>query len=512
MMAHLSQEWDLIIIGGGASGLGAAVDAASRGIKTLLLEQSDFAKATSSRSTKLIHGGLRYLKQGNLSLVIEALKERGLLCQNAPHLVSPLGFLVPSYHWWEGPFYGIGLKVYDFLAGRLGLEGSHSMNREEVLLRLPTLESHDLRGGSIYYDGQFDDARLAITLAQTAADHGAVPLNYMRVEKLIKENGLVAGVEATDMESQKRHHFRSKVVINATGVFADQVRKFDNPKATPMVSPSQGVHLILDRSFMPSDIAILIPQTEDGRVLFFVPWHRHLMVGTTDTPMHEASLEPKPLDEEIDYLLKYSGRYLTRKPTRADILSVFAGLRPLVKAGDGENTAALSRDHVIHISESGLITICGGKWTTYRRMAQDLIDKAIVVGNLPPAPCQTEHLHLHGYRKGGKHHIEAWVLYGSDAENLEKLIQQHPDWGHLLHPRLPYLPAEVIWAVREEMALNLEDVLARRTRSLFLDVKATLEMAPRVAALMAKELGHPKSWEEAQLAAFAELAKNYSGA
>ncbi len=509
LLKKIHSSWDIIIIGGGATGLGTAVDAASRGYKTLLLEQSDFAKGTSSRSTKLIHGGLRYLKQGNIALVIEALKERGILCQNAPHLVSHLGFLVPQYHWWEGPFYGIGLKVYDFLAGKLGLEKSHSMTKDEVLLRLPTLESTDLRGGIVYFDGQFDDARLAIAIAQTATEQGGVPLNYMRVEKLLKENNLITGVEALDLETHKRHQFLSKVVINATGVFTDSIRKLDEPKASTTISPSQGIHLVLDRKFWPTDLAILIPQTEDGRVLFFVPWHRHLIVGTTDTPVDDISLEPHPLNEEIDYLLKYAGHYLTRKPTRADILSVFAGLRPLVKVAKHENTATLSRDHVIQISESGLITICGGKWTTYRRMAEDVVNKAILVGHLKEIPCQTQTLRLHGYKKGRKNHIEAWGLYGSDAEHLDALIEQHPDWGHLLHPRLPYSPVEIIWAVRHEMARTLDDVLSRRTRSLLLDVKATLEIAPRVATLMAHELGKSKSWEEEQIRIFTELAKNY---
>jgi glycerol-3-phosphate dehydrogenase len=504
--------WDILIIGGGATGLGALVDASARGYKTLLLEQSDFAKGTSSRSTKLIHGGLRYLKQGRLGLVIEALKERGLLCQNAPHLVSSLGFLIPSYRWWEKPFYGIGLKVYDFLAGKLGLEKSHSITRAETLLRMPTLEPAGLRGAVIYYDGQFDDARLAIALAQTAFDNGGYLLNYCRVEKFLKKDGFLTGVEACDLETGERYELRGKIIINATGVFTDSIRKLDDLAAVSMVTPSQGVHLVLDRSFMPSDLAIIIPETEDGRFIFFVPWHRHLLVGTTDTPIKDVSLEPVAQDLEIDYLLKYSGHYLTRKPKRSDILSVFAGLRPLVKSGGGKasaNTAALARDHVIQCSESNLITICGGKWTTYRRMAEDVVNKAIAVANLPPRHCPTHSLPLHGYRKKGRHHVDSWIMYGSDAEKLDELIQKHPDWGHLLHPRLPYLPVEIVWAVRQEMARTLEDVLSRRTRALLLDARAALEIAPRVAALMAKELGKPKSWEEEQIQEFSRLANKY---
>ncbi len=500
--------WDILIIGGGATGLGAAVDAASRGYRTLLLEQSDFAKGTSSRSTKLIHGGLRYLKQGNIALVIEALKERGLLCQNAPHLVSPLAFLVPSYHWWEGPFYGIGLKIYDLLAGKLGLEHSHTLTREEALAHLPTLEPHELRGGVIYYDGQFDDARLAITLAQTAANHGAALINYMPVTSLLKDKGLITGVLATDLETNETYTLRSKVIINATGVFSDQLRKLDQPSAPRIIAPSQGVHLVLDRSFLPSDTAVIIPQTSDGRVLFFVPWHNHLIVGTTDTPVKNASLEPRPLKEEIEFLLEYAARYLTRKPTRKDVLSVYAGLRPLVQTEGAANTAALSRDHTILVSESGLLTITGGKWTTYRRMAQDIIDKATILGNLPEVPCRTSTLHLHGYQTG-KHHVDAWINYGTDAKHLTTLIEQHPDWGQPLHPRLPYLPVEIIWAVRHEMARTLDDVLARRTRSLFLDARAALEIAPKVAHLMAKELGLTQEWEQNQIQAFSEIARGY---
>jgi glycerol-3-phosphate dehydrogenase len=494
--------WDIIIIGGGATGLGTAVDAASRGYRTLLLEQSDFAKGTSSRSTKLIHGGLRYLKQGNISLVIEALKERGLLCQNAPHLVSHLGFLVPYYRWWERPFYTLGITLYDLLAGKLGLEKSIHLSREQALLRIPTLNPNDLRGGVIYYDGQFDDARLAISLAQTAVDHGAVVLNYCPVLSLTKEQDAIAGVVARDLESGQVHYLRAKAVINATGVFSDAIRQMDDPHSPPAITPSQGVHLVLDRSFMPSDTALLIPQTDDGRILFCIPWHRHLLLGTTDTHVQQIVLEPKPIPQEIDFLLHHAARYLTRPPKREDVLTVFTGLRPLVRAS-GKATAKISRDHEILISPSGLITIAGGKWTTYRKMAEDVVDKAIALKKLPPAPCRTEHLRLHGY--GAKS-----PMYGTDAEQMQNLCDQHPDYGHLLHPRLPYRPVEVIWAVRHEMARTLEDVLARRTRALFLDAKASVEIAPRVAQIMAKELGHVPDWEKAQVAAFIELAKGYT--
>lgn len=501
--------WDVIIIGGGATGLGSAVDAASRGYKTLLLEQSDFAKGTSSRSTKLIHGGLRYLKEGNISLVIEALKERGLLCQNAPHLVSHLGFLIPNYQWWEGPFYRVGLTIYDLLAGKLGIEKSLHLSSDQTLLKIPTLKSKNLRGGVVYYDGQFDDARLAITLAQTAIDQGAVVINYMPVLSFVKEKEKIVGVVAKDLESNTNYVLRGKTIINATGVFTDSVRKMDDPKAQRIIAPSQGIHLVVDRSFMPTDTAMLIPQTEDNRVLFIVPWHRHLLIGTTDTPVSETLLEPRPLSQEIDFLLHHAARYLNHPPKREEIRSVFTGLRPLVQKERAKSTASLSRDHRILASPSGLISITGGKWTTYRRMAQDVIDKAQVVGKLKEEACKTHHLKLHGYLQG-KHSLDAWSMYGSNARHLEHLIERHPDWGHLLHPRLPYLPVEVIWAVRKEMARTLEDVLARRTRSLFLDVEAALEIAPRVASLMAQELGRDEIWIREQIIQFKEVAQSYS--
>jgi glycerol-3-phosphate dehydrogenase len=487
--AHL----DLIIIGGGATGLGAAVDGASRGFKTLLLEQHDFAKGTSSRSTKLIHGGLRYLKQGNLSLVTEALKERGLLAQNAPHLVHPLPFLVPHYHFWERPFYGIGIKLYDILAGKLRLQKSKYLTREEILQQIPTIESKGLRGGTVYYDGQFDDTRLAIALAQTCVDLGGTVLNYMPVTQLLKENEKIVGVVAKDLESGKVHRFFAKAIINATGVFSDALRKIDDPNAPEIIAPSQGIHLVLPRSFMPSETAILIPKTDDGRVVFFIPWHDHLLIGTTDTPCKNISLEPKPLETEITFLLELAARYLSPAPTRSDILSIFTGLRPLVKAKRDKSTAALSRDHTILIASSGLITIAGGKWTTYRKMGQDVIDKAIDVGHLAYRPCKTEHLRLHD----------------SFALKLKNLIQNHPELEKPLHKDLPYLAAEVIWAVRHEMARTLEDVLARRTRALFLDAKAALEMAPKTAEIMAKELQKDSDWINAELKAFEEVASAF---
>ena len=512
MLAALEEraQYDIVVIGGGATGLGVAVDAAVRGYRTLLLEQDDFAKGTSSRSTKLVHGGVRYLQQGNVSLVLEALRERGLLIRNAPHLVRNLGFVVPNYDWWEGPFYGIGLKVYDVLAGKLGLGPSKWLSREETLERLPTIEPEGLRGGVIYFDGQFDDARLAIALARTAARAGATLLNYARVTDLVRKNGLVAGVRVRDLENDREHEVRARVVVNATGVFTDAILRMDSPDARPIIEPSQGIHIVLDKRFHPSDTAIMVPRTDDGRVLFAVPWHNRVIIGTTDTAVDRAELEPRPLDEEVDFLLAHAARYLAHDPTRADVLSVFAGLRPLVRPADERDTASISRDHTLTTSASGLVTITGGKWTTYRRMAQDTVDQAIVVGGLDPAPCTTETLDLHGHV--GQTTAPSFVarsLYGAEAPLIDALEDERPELARPLDDALPYRMSEIVWGVRHEMARTLEDSLSRRTRALLLDARAALRAAPAVAAVMAAELGRDEAWQRAQLAQFAELAAVY---
>jgi glycerol-3-phosphate dehydrogenase len=500
--------WDMIIIGGGATGLGVAVDAASRGYKTLLLEQHDFAKGTSSRSTKLIHGGVRYLAQGNVSLVLEALRERGLLLRNAPHLVRNQSFIVPSYDWWEGPFYGIGMKVYDVLAGKLGLGPSRMLSREETLAHIPTLEPEGLRGGVIYHDGQFDDARLAINLAQTCAEHAGCVLNYVQVVSLLKAHGLISGVIARDVETGKEYELRARCVINAAGVYTDAIRRLDEPESAAMIAPSQGVHLVLDKSFLPGDSAIMVPHTDDGRVLFVVPWHERALVGTTDTPIHDLPLEPRALPEEIEFLLRHAGRYLTKDPSTRDVKSVFAGIRPLVKASADKATAALSRDHTILISKSGLLTITGGKWTTYRKMAEDAVHHAAMLAGLEERPCRTEHLHIHGAR-AQRETAKAFAGYGSDYGAVQSLAQEDETFAQPLHADLPYSRAEVIWAARNEMARTVEDVLARRTRALLLDARASIAIAPRVAALMAKELGQNEDWQEQQVRAYEAVARGY---
>ena len=505
-----SDPWDFIIVGGGATGLGCAVEAASRGYRTLLLEGHDFAKGTSSRSTKLVHGGVRYLQQGNVALVLEALKERGLLIRNAPHLVHDLPFVVPSYEWWEGPFYGIGLKMYDLLAGKAGFEPSERLTKEETLEYLPTLEPEGLRGGTIYYDGQFDDARLAISLARTAADHGAVLLNYMRVIGLTKApRGEVIGVEVRNEETDEEHEIQARAVINATGVFADIIRRMDDAGAPELVTVSQGVHIVLSKDFLPGDAAIMVPKTDDGRVLFAIPWQDRLLVGTTDTPLDEASLEPRPLEEEIEFLLRHAAKYLVKDPTPTDVLSIFAGLRPLVGNPENEGgTAGISREHALLISKSGLVTITGGKWTTYRKMGEDTIDKAAVVAGLDERPSVTNTLHLHGYHPASEA-LGQFREYGSDAEQLVELLKEDLRYAEPLHPNLPFLVGEIVWAARHEMARTVEDVLSRRTRSLLLDAQASIEAAPFVAALLAETLGHGEAWVEEQVEAYTELAEGY---
>jgi len=503
-----SQIWDCIIIGGGATGVGCAIDAASRGYRTLLLEQRDFAQGTSSRSTKLIHGGVRYLQQGNFSLVLEALKERGLLLRNAPHLVSNLSFIVPLYKWWEGPFYGIGLKLYDVLAGKHGFGASRLLSKANTLKHIPTVETKGLRGGVIYHDGQFDDARLTINMAQTAAEQGATTLNYMQVNSLIKDGDHIRGVVAQDLETTSDYELRARVVINATGVFADAIRMMDDPQSPPIIKPSQGSHIVLDKSFLPGDSAIMVPRTADGRVLFAIPWYDRVVVGTTDTPIDDTVLEPRPLPEEIEFLLDHAARYLTKDPTPGDVLSTFAGLRPLVSFGAAENTAAISREHTVQVSHNGLVTITGGKWTTYRKMAEDTLKRAIAVAKLEERPSITKELHIHGFHENPEE-FGAFAVYGADAPALQDLIQEDKAYVKPLHPRMPTLAGEVVWAVRHEMARTVEDFLSRRTRALILDARASMEMAPKVAELMGRELKKDKTWRDNQVSSYRKLAQGY---
>ncbi|MBC8320191.1 MAG: glycerol-3-phosphate dehydrogenase/oxidase [Bacteroidetes bacterium] len=504
-----STLWDIAIIGGGATGVGTALEAASRGYKVVLLEQSDFGKGTSSRSTKLAHGGVRYLQQGNVSLVLDALKERGIMRRNAPHLVHDLPFVVPVYDWWEGPFYGIGLKIYDMLAGKEGFGPSKFLTKEETLALIPTVETKGLKGGVIYHDGQFDDSRLLINMVQTAKEQGATMLNYVKAVSFIKENLKIIGILVQDIETGKNHTIKAKIIINATGVFTDAVRKMDDNQAKEIMTSSQGVHLVLDSSFLPGDSGIMVPHTDDGRVLFAVPWHNMTLIGTTETLVTKFPLEPIPMESEITFLLEHAAKYLTKDPKRSDVKSVFAGLRPLVKNGDNEDdTASISRDHTITISKSGLISIAGGKWTTYRKMAEDVVEQAIILGNLPSSDSVTSTLQIHGYHKNS-HNYGHLNNYGSDAIKIEELLNANTEFNKRLHPDHEIRIGEIIWAVRNEMARNIEDFLARRSQLLILDAKASIEVAPIVAKIMGKELGQSWRWRKNQIQQFSELAKNY---
>lgn len=502
--------WDLLVVGGGATGCGIAVDAASRGYRVLLVEQSDFGKGTSSRSTKLVHGGVRYLQQGNVPLVMEALRERGLLLRNAPHLVRDQAFVVPNYDWWEAPFYGVGMKVYDLLARRYGFGRSRILSVEEVLERIPTLATEGLRGGVVYHDGQFDDARLLIHLVRTAARQGATVVNHCPLVALLRDgDGYLSGGVIRDLESGQEHEVRARVVINATGAFADGILRMSDPEAPTLIAPSQGVHIVLPRRFLPGDAAIMVPRTSDGRVLFAIPWNDHALVGTTDTAVETAELEPRARDEELAFLLETAGAYLSDPPARDDILSVFTGIRPLVRAegGDGD-TASLSRDHTIHIDRSGLLTIVGGKWTTYRKMAEDAVDHAATLAQLEERPCVTRGLEIHGYHPHAEQ-FGSLAAHGSDAPAVRDLVRQEAALGEVLDPDLPTIGAEVVWAVRREMARTVDDVLARRSRALQLNARAARRMAPRVAELMARELGRDEAWQSRQVEAFEEVLERH---
>ncbi len=505
-----NSEWDVIVIGGGATGLGVALDATTRGYKTLLLEQVDFSKGTSSKSTKLLHGGVRYLAQGNIDLVKEALYERGLLLKNASHLVRNQSFIIPNYSWWDNFFYAVGLKVYDMLAGKLSFGKSTRINKKETTSRLKTIKNERLKGGVVYHDGQFDDSRLAINIAQTCIEYGAVILNHFKVKQLLKNNnGIVNGVVANDSETNKSYNLKAKVIINATGIFTDQILQMDNVEAKNIVRPSQGIHLVLDKSFLQGNDAIMIPKTDDGRVLFLVPWHNRVVVGTTDTLLDNHSLEPKALDKEVDFIISTANKYLNKKVCKEDVLSIYAGLRPLAATKDkSKKTKEISRSHKIIVSNSDLITITGGKWTTYRRMAEDTVNKAIAIGKLPNFSCKTETLQIHG-SKESLHNTRHLNIYGNDQDNIQKLIAETPQLGEKLHSRLPYKKAEIIWGIRNEMARTVDDILARRVRALFLDAKAAIEVAPIVASMLAKELGKDKLWQQQQINEFTTIANHY---
>jgi len=506
--------WDIAVIGGGATGVGVVLDAASRGYEAVLLERGDFGQGTSSRSTKLIHGGVRYLRQGNVRLVMGALRERAILRRNASHVVRELEFVLPVYRWWEGPFYWTGLKLYDLLAGRRGFGRSRWLSKGETLERVQTLKPDGLRGGVCYHDGQFDDARLLVSMARAAAEWGATLVNYAGVTGLMRDgHGRVAGVAAREAETGEELRIAARVTVNATGPFCDEVRRMADPGARPMIAPSRGAHVVLAKSFLPGDAAIIVPRTSDGRVMFAIPWHGHVVVGTTDTAVPVPEVEPRASEEEIGFILETVGRYLARPVRREDVLSTFAGIRPLVggvgavgAVAPGGKTSALSRDHTIEVTAPGLVTITGGKWTTYRTMAEECVGRAAEVAGLERRACVTRDMALCDADAGVRGHLS---VYGADARAIAALAEEDAELARPLHAALPYTGAEVVWAVRREMARTVEDVLARRTRALFLDARAALEMAPRVARIMAGELGKGEEWEREEVDGFSRLARSY---
>ncbi len=507
-LAEPGEPWDVLVIGGGASGLGAAVEAASRGYRTALVERFDFAKGTSSRSTKLVHGGVRYLEQLNITLVLDALRERGHMLRNAPHLVHNLEFVVPAFDYFSLPYYGFGLKVYERMSGSLSLGASKFLSRERAVEMLPGIAAEGLRGGVLYHDGQFDDARYAISLLRTFQDLGGTAINYVEAVGLLRRDGKTVGIEARDCEEDARFDVQANVVVNASGVFTEEILAMDGVAAESLLSVSQGSHFVLPHSFLPGSVALMIPKTADGRVLFAIPWHGSTIVGTTDVPVDGASVEPHSMASERKFLFEHIARYFGRKPNGEEILSMWSGLRPLVRKGGGK-TSKLSRDHTILVSKSGLVTVTGGKWTTYRRMGEDAINHAAEVAQLQKTSSRTLELKLHGWTEGSANMAESERVYGSDLPLLQSLSEKDAELDGLLHPRLPYRLREVVWAARYEMARTVEDVLARRTRALFLDARAAIEAAPAVARLLAKELGRSDAWRDRNLQQFLDVAKGY---
>jgi glycerol-3-phosphate dehydrogenase len=500
--------YDIIIIGGGATGLGIALEAISRGYSALLLEQADFAKGTSSRSTKLVHGGVRYLAQGDIQLVREASIERGLLWRNAPHLVKNQTFIIPIYTWWDRLKYTIGLKLYDWIAGRLSLGASVFISRNEALKKLPNIQSNGLLGGVLYHDGQFDDSRLAINLVQTIIERGGIALNYMKVTGLMKDSSHhVSGVQVQDTETNRVFECKAKAVINATGVFVDDILHMDNPGNVKSITTSQGVHLVLDKKFYPSNDALMIPATSDGRVLFAVPWHGKVVVGTTDTPVNEASLEPQALEKEIAFILENTSRYFVEQPKRSDVLSVYAGLRPLAAPQkENQKTKEISRSHKIMVTGSRLFTILGGKWTTFRKMGEDMVDRVEKELQWPHKKTGTKQLRIHG-AAANVNLNDPFYFYGSDTTHVKALMNGHS--GEWISKSLQIHEAQVVWAVREEMARTVEDVLSRRTRALLLDARESIRIAGTVAEIMAGIMGKDQTWIDKQVSEYIQLAKKY---
>ena len=502
------KEWDLVVIGGGSSGLGVALDAVSRNLSVILIDKSDFAKGTSSKSTKLLHGGVRYLANGTLGLVFEALKERGLILENANHLTKKIPFIIPAYNAWELIKYFVGLKLYDWMSIQWSIGKSSYISKNEILEKMPHLISKNLIGGIKYYDGQFDDARLAVDLAKTINNFGGVTLNYMKVNKIKKsESNKISGLEIKDKISGNTYNIKAKMVVNATGVFTDQIIKLDNKKETDLIQPSQGTHIVLPGTLGIKNEALMIPKTSDGRVLFLIPWKNKILVGTTDTLVEKANLDPEANEHEINFILETVNKYITSKVEKKDILSIFTGLRPLAKTSDISKTKEISRSHKIIISNSNLVSIVGGKWTTFRKMGEEVVDLFYKITGEKINKSSSKNIKIHGHtKKKIKGHLS---IYGSDYEKIKSLIKENPSFIKKLHPNYPYLVGEVIWSIRHEMAVTLEDVLCRRIGLLFIDTQASIEVSKKVISIMKIELKKDDKWAENDLIKFLKLAKKY---
>ena len=506
--AALTTPQDVLILGGGATGLGLALDAATRNLRTTLVEAGDYAQATSSRATKLVHGGVRYLASGQIHLVYEALHERAVMLANAPHLVHPLPTLLPASHLWELPWFGAGLTLYDLLSGKSTMGPTRILGKKALATRIPGIDLTKLKGGILYHDAQFNDARYALSLALTAIDHGATVLNYARCKSFLYEIKKIAGAVVEDTETQTEYTIRAKTVINATGIFTDQIRTLDQPSRPPLLSVSRGTHIVVPANILPGATAIMVPKTDDNRVIFAIPWQGAVLIGTTDIPDTTSATEPTSTPAEIDYLLATIRPYLATHPTHADILSIFSGQRPLV-TGKEHTTSKLSREHHIDIAPSTLITIAGGKWTTYRRMAQDTLDFAIKQNLIPPSPCITTTTPLHAAQTPPANQDPHLAEYGTEAKTIEALIHADPTLAAPMDPALPYTRAMLLHAIRHEQARTLEDLLSRRTRSLLLNAQASLRAAPAAALLLAKELNRDASWGQSQLNSFEAMAKEH---
>ncbi|BDA79027.1 glycerol-3-phosphate dehydrogenase [Leptospira kobayashii] len=497
-------DYDILILGGGATGAGTALDASLRGYKVALLEKKDFASGTSSRSTKLIHGGVRYLAQFHFKLIHEALTERKRLLQNAPHLVKPLPFVLPTYSWYEKPYFSIGLTMYDFLAGTSTVPGHRRISKEEALQAFPALKKQSLKGGISYYDAQFNDARLNVATIRGAKEAGADIVSRMEVEGFLKEGGKIVGVKAVDLLTKKKVSIRAKVVANTTGVWIDAIRKLDDPNANSVLSPSQGIHLVFSKEKIPCTSAMIIPKTADGRVVFVIPWEGKVVLGTTDTAIKSIDDEPLPLKDEVEFLLKTGNDYLDTKLSKGDILSVFSGLRPLISPEGSQNTKSISREEAILVSDSGLVTMSGGKWSTYRKMGEDLTDRLIKEGGLAEKKdCSTMNFSFpgkEGYSPNlykslqNKYNLtkdDAIRIADSLGGEAESILGKKPK--EILKGS-GYFEEEIQHFIEKEFAHSVSDVIARRWRVLFLDLQLAKKLADPVSKSLAKTLG----WTEVQ--------------